>query len=225
MRIEIKCDNLAVVQVLHDGKAKDPLLATIARNIWMLTSLFNIQFSVSHIAGQDNAIADLLSRWWVTDNRSKNCKNYYLHISGYLHILILSSLITVFSTCLLINPCVCLGDHSFAARLTTRAFSRLLSVFRPATQKEYVRMFGEFLAFLVVARLLINRVTTVTLLIMEFLVDQGLSPSNIVNHMVAIRSQFIFYSLDTSPFRDERIHLFQKVYKTFLSKSQSDYNY
>ena len=109
MRIEIKCDNLAVVQVLKDGKARDPLLATIARNIWMLTSLFNIQFLVSHIEGKDNAIADLLSHWWVTDNRSKKLQNYYRHISGYLHILILSSLITVFSTCLLINPCVSLG--------------------------------------------------------------------------------------------------------------------
>ena len=72
-------------------------------------------------------------------------------------------------------------------------------------------MFREFLAFLVAAGLLLNQVTTVTLLIfMEFLVDQGLSLSNIVNHMVAIRSQFILYGLDTSPFRDDRIHLFQK---------------
>ena len=72
-------------------------------------------------------------------------------------------------------------------------------------------MFREFLAFLVAAGLLINQVTIVTLLIfMEFLVDQGLSPSNIVNHMVAIHSQFILYGLVKSPFRDERIHLFQK---------------
>ena len=37
----------------------------------MLTSLFNIQLSVSHIPGKNNAIADLLSRWWVTDNRDQ----------------------------------------------------------------------------------------------------------------------------------------------------------
>ena len=71
MRIEIKCDNLAVVQVLQEGKARDPLLATIARNIWMLTSVFNIHLSVSHIAGKNNATADLLSRWWVTENRDQ----------------------------------------------------------------------------------------------------------------------------------------------------------
>ena len=71
MRIEIKCDNIDVVQVLQEGQARDPLLATIARNIWMLTSLFNVQLLVSHIAGKENAIADLLSRWWVTNNRDQ----------------------------------------------------------------------------------------------------------------------------------------------------------
>ena len=71
MRIEIKCDNLAVVQVLQEGRARDSLLATIARNIWMLNSVFNIQLSVSHIAGKNNAIADLLSCWWETNNRNQ----------------------------------------------------------------------------------------------------------------------------------------------------------
>ena len=38
--IKIKCDNLAVVQILQEGKAKDPLLATFARNMWMFTDIF-----------------------------------------------------------------------------------------------------------------------------------------------------------------------------------------
>ena len=85
MRIEIKCYNLAVVQVPQDGR--DSQLATIARNIWMVTSLFNIQFSISHIAGKDNAIADLLSRWWVTDNRSQKLQKITTCISAgaYTH--------------------------------------------------------------------------------------------------------------------------------------------
>ena len=79
MPIEIKCDNLAVVQVLQEGRARDPLLATIARNIWMLTSVFNIQLSVSHIAGKNNAIADLLSRWWETNNRDQKLSSLLPH--------------------------------------------------------------------------------------------------------------------------------------------------
>ena len=67
--IKIKCDNLAVVSVLQDGKARDPLLATFARNIWLLTSIYNIQLKVSLIFGKDNKIADFFSHWWETQNR------------------------------------------------------------------------------------------------------------------------------------------------------------
>ena len=73
--VEIKCDNLAVVSVLQEGKARDPLLATFARNIWLLTSLFNIQLKVSHIFGKDNQIADLLSRWWETKNNHQKLQS------------------------------------------------------------------------------------------------------------------------------------------------------
>ena len=67
------------------------------------------------------------------------------------------------------------------------------------------------MGFLVAAGLLLDQVNTVILLIfMEFLLDQKFSPSNIVNFMAGIRSQFILYGLDTTPFKDERIHLFQK---------------
>ena len=84
MRIEIKCDNLAVMQVLQEGKARDPLLATIAKNIWMLTCLFNIYFLVTHTAGKENAIAGLLFRWWVTDNRSQKLLPTYQWVPTHI---------------------------------------------------------------------------------------------------------------------------------------------
>ena len=34
---EIRFDNLAVILVLHEGRARDSILATLARNIWLLT--------------------------------------------------------------------------------------------------------------------------------------------------------------------------------------------
>ena len=64
--IDIKCDNLAVVEVLTSGKTKDTFLATCARNIWLLCAIFNINIRVHHIPGKSNNIADLLSRWNVT---------------------------------------------------------------------------------------------------------------------------------------------------------------
>ena len=57
--IDIKCDNLAVVEVLTSGKTKDTFLATCARNIWLICAIFNIQIRVWHIPGKANSIVCL----------------------------------------------------------------------------------------------------------------------------------------------------------------------
>ena len=62
-RIHVFCDNIAVVQVLNTGKARDSILATCARNVWLIAAIFNIELKFSHISGKTNIIADLLSRW------------------------------------------------------------------------------------------------------------------------------------------------------------------
>ena len=62
-KIQIFCDNLAVVEVLTSGRTRDETLATCAHNIWLLPAQFNIHFTFSHIAGVQNTIADLVSRW------------------------------------------------------------------------------------------------------------------------------------------------------------------
>ena len=60
--IEIKCDNLGVVQVVKTGKTMDPFLALCIRNIWLLTASYDIDFNISLIPGCYNVIADNLSR-------------------------------------------------------------------------------------------------------------------------------------------------------------------
>ena len=65
-RIQIYCDNLAVVQVLNSGGSRDSILSTCARNVWLLSALYNISIQFSHIAGAQNTVADLLSRWTNT---------------------------------------------------------------------------------------------------------------------------------------------------------------
>ena len=61
-RIQVKCDNMAVVQVLQTGKARDPFLGACARNIWMEAAKADIYIVYSHIQGRKNVVADLLSR-------------------------------------------------------------------------------------------------------------------------------------------------------------------
>ena len=60
--INIWCNNLAVVEVLNSGKSCDPILATCARNIWLLSAIHNFQTVVHQIPGRINITADLLSR-------------------------------------------------------------------------------------------------------------------------------------------------------------------
>ena len=45
-RIKIYCDNMAVVEVLRNGRARDDVLALMARNIWLICAMFNIHIVV-----------------------------------------------------------------------------------------------------------------------------------------------------------------------------------
>ena len=65
--VKLFCDNQAVVDVLSSGTACDQILATSARNVWLLTATYNIALVVSHIQGAHNNVADLLSRWKNTE--------------------------------------------------------------------------------------------------------------------------------------------------------------
>ena len=98
--------------------------------------------------------------------------------------------------------------------LASRAFGRLWLGFRPATLASCQRMFGLFMAFLVVLDLSLHQISTMDILaFMEYLAESGMSPDNIVNHLTAVRSLSIIYAIDTSPFRDNRISLFIKSLK------------
>ena len=65
-KIYVKCDNLAVVQVLSSGRTKDPFLGACARNIWLIAATNDIDLGYVHIPGKKNCVADLLSRWQYT---------------------------------------------------------------------------------------------------------------------------------------------------------------
>ena len=93
-KVRIQCDNMAVVEVLASGKTRDKVLATCSRNIWLLSSLYNITLQVDHIPGRDNTVADLLSRFkfdedsylrlnaliadpqWISTHIDLTCLNY-----------------------------------------------------------------------------------------------------------------------------------------------------
>ena len=57
---------MAVVEVIKSGKARDPILGACARNLWLMSAIYNIHICITHISGTDNTVADLLSRWQNT---------------------------------------------------------------------------------------------------------------------------------------------------------------
>jgi hypothetical protein len=62
-RVTLWCDSRVAVSVLQLGRGSDPVLHTIARNIWLLLSSLDCDVVFSHIPGRFNVVADLLSRW------------------------------------------------------------------------------------------------------------------------------------------------------------------
>ena len=70
--IHIWCDNQAVIEVLTTCKCRDNTLAVCARNIWLISAIYNFQIKIQHTAGQKNVTADLLSR--LTDSPVDNTK-------------------------------------------------------------------------------------------------------------------------------------------------------
>ena len=68
------CDNAAVVSVLNNNNTRDVILATMLRNIWLQTSIYDFQLEVVHIQGCKNTTADLLSRWHKLCNAEQKLK-------------------------------------------------------------------------------------------------------------------------------------------------------
>ena len=96
--------------------------------------------------------------------------------------------------------------------LASAASTRIFSGYRPATLAAYTRYFKGFLGFLVVAQLSLPQATTLDVLAyMEHLLQDGMSVSNITNHIAGIRAMFVVYGLNTTIFTDSRIPLFLKA--------------
>ena len=75
-KVLLKTDNIAVVSICNTGYTRDQHLARMVRNIWLLTAEHDICLQVAHIAGKQNTIADLLSRWEGTPTQIEKIHEY-----------------------------------------------------------------------------------------------------------------------------------------------------
>jgi hypothetical protein len=61
--VTVCCDNQAAVCILCTSRGPNPVLHSVARNLWLLASSIYSDLQFSHIKGANNKVADLLSRW------------------------------------------------------------------------------------------------------------------------------------------------------------------
>ena len=87
-KLRIKCDNMAVVEVLTSGRTRDDMLALCAKNVWLISAIYNISIHIEHIPGKNNVIADLLPRFKFDNVSWQALYHPSLILSGSPHILI-----------------------------------------------------------------------------------------------------------------------------------------
>ena len=78
-KIQIFCDNEAVVKVINTNRTRDEFLATCLRNLWLEVSVYGFELRAIHLPGVENRVADWLSRWDVGQEYQNQFQNF---ISG-----------------------------------------------------------------------------------------------------------------------------------------------
>ena len=82
LRIRIFCDNQSVVDVINSSKTKDSFMATCLRELWLVASTFEFELRAVHLPGEENRVADWLSRWHLGE-KYQYAFNEYIVDSPY----------------------------------------------------------------------------------------------------------------------------------------------
>ncbi len=64
-QIFVECDNIAVVQVINTGCARDGLLQKLMRELLFIAARDQFKIHAKHIPGWKKVIPDLFSWWWI----------------------------------------------------------------------------------------------------------------------------------------------------------------
>ena len=60
--LHLRCDNTTTIAAIQSGKAQEPYLRRVVREIWYVVATNDINLFISHLSSKENAIADALSR-------------------------------------------------------------------------------------------------------------------------------------------------------------------
>ena len=90
-KIRVFCDNKPVVDVINSSKTKDPFMATCLRELWLVVSQNEFELQAVHLPGDDNRVADWLSRWHL-GKKYQDCFNNFVSGSFYKEVVIYDEL-------------------------------------------------------------------------------------------------------------------------------------
>ena len=64
-KLLIFCDNEASVTVINSGSTKDSFMQNCLRELCFVEATYAFKIRAKHIAGEENRLADYLSRWHI----------------------------------------------------------------------------------------------------------------------------------------------------------------
>ena len=92
--VQVWSDNEATVLTIRSGKTRNLLMADCIRELWFLCASADVDVIISHIAGKDNHVVDLLSCRFCSTGNNLEFRNSNVTVSSPL-LLILTSGIRV----------------------------------------------------------------------------------------------------------------------------------
>ena len=78
MKVQIFCDNEAVVQVINSSRTKDIFLGSCLRELWLEVARHGFELRAVHLPGVENRVPDWLSRW----NLGQKYRNLFHNFIG-----------------------------------------------------------------------------------------------------------------------------------------------
>ena len=82
LKIRMYCDNQPVVDVINSSKTKDAFMASCLRELWLVVSSNEFELRAVHLPGEENRVADWLSRWHL-GSKYKDAFNSFVAGSSY----------------------------------------------------------------------------------------------------------------------------------------------
>ncbi len=76
MKIQIFCDNDAAVTVINSSRTTDQFMGSCLRELWLEVCNYKFELRAVHLPGEENRLADWLSRWDLHESYSVKFKEY-----------------------------------------------------------------------------------------------------------------------------------------------------